>query len=149
MTDQRRDLVGPRLLDLSITRSTSSRSLEERVANVTQILDKAVSPTFTAQNSPNTPTDQNNKGKQRESPEEAIATKAQQRVEDFWPPMPEITEDMFHQQPNPLRRRTSLPMTEELQCLKRNIADARAAIAASRASISSKEAAEPTPQPIT
>ena len=97
MTDQRRDLVRPRPLDLSMTQLTPSHSLEERVADVTQTLDEAVSPTFTAQNSPSTLTDQNDKGKQRESPEEAITTKTQQKVDNFWPLMPEITEDMLHQ----------------------------------------------------
>ena len=148
MTDLQRDLVRPHLLDLSMTQSTSSRSLEERVANVTQILDKAVSPIFTAQNSPSTPTNQSNKGKQRETPEEAVATLAQQKVDDFWPPVPEITEEMFHQKLNPLRRRTSLPTTKELQRLKRDIAEVRAAIAMSRTSLSPKETVEPESRPI-
>jgi hypothetical protein len=118
------------------------------VANVIRILNEAVSPVFTAQNSPSTPTDQNDKGKQCKLLEEAITTKAQQRVNDFWPPMPEVTEDMFQQQPNPPKRRTSLPTTDELQRLKREIARARAAIAESCASLSPQETIKSEPRAI-
>ena len=56
MTDQRRGLVGPSPLDLSAIQSTSSLSIEQRVERATRILDEAVSPTFTPQGSPHTPT---------------------------------------------------------------------------------------------
>ena len=56
MTNQRRGLVGPSLLDLSTIQSTSSLSIEQRVERATRILDEAVSPTFTPQGSPRTPT---------------------------------------------------------------------------------------------
>ena len=56
MTDRRRSLAGPSPLDLSATQSTSSLSIEQRVERATRILDEAVSPTFTPQGSPRTPT---------------------------------------------------------------------------------------------
>ena len=56
MTDQRRSLVGPSPLDLSTIQSTSSLTIEQRVERATRILDEAVSPTFTPQGSPHTPT---------------------------------------------------------------------------------------------
>ena len=56
MTDRRRDLAGPSPLDLSTIQSTSSLSIEQRVERATRILDEAVSPTFTPQGSPHTPT---------------------------------------------------------------------------------------------
>ena len=56
MTDRRRSLVGPSPLDLSTIRSTSSLTVEQRVERATRILDEAVSPTFTPQGSPHTPT---------------------------------------------------------------------------------------------
>ena len=56
MTDQRRGLAGPSPLDLSTIQSTSSLTLEQRVEQATRILDEAVSPTFTPQGSPRTPT---------------------------------------------------------------------------------------------
>ena len=56
MTDQRRGLAGPSPLDLSTIQSTSSLSIEQRVERATRILDEAVSPTFTPQGSPHTPT---------------------------------------------------------------------------------------------
>ena len=56
MTDQRRDSVGLSPLDLSTIQSTSSLSIEQRVERATRILDEAVSPTFTPQGSPHTPT---------------------------------------------------------------------------------------------
>ena len=56
MTDQRRGSAGLSLLDLSTIQSTSSLSTEQRVERATRILDKAVSPTFTPQGSPHTPT---------------------------------------------------------------------------------------------
>ena len=56
MTNQRWDLVGLSPLDLSMIQSTSSLSIEQRVERATQILDEAVSPTFTPQGSPHTPT---------------------------------------------------------------------------------------------
>ena len=54
MTDQRRGLTGLSPLDLSTTQSTSSLSIEQRVERATQVLDEAVSPTFTPQGSPHT-----------------------------------------------------------------------------------------------
>ena len=56
MTDRRRGLAGPGPLDLSTIQSTSSLSIEQRVERATRILDEAVSPTFTPQESPHTPT---------------------------------------------------------------------------------------------
>ena len=56
MTDQRRGLVGPSPLDLSAIQLTSSLSIEQRVERATRILDEAVSPTFTPQGFPHTPT---------------------------------------------------------------------------------------------
>ena len=56
MTDRRRGLVEPSPLDLSTIQSTSSLSIEQRVERATRILDEAVSPTFTPQGSPHTPT---------------------------------------------------------------------------------------------
>ena len=56
MTDQRQSLVRPSPLDLSTIQSTSSLSIEQRVERATRILDEAVSPTFTPQGSPRTPT---------------------------------------------------------------------------------------------
>ena len=56
MTVQRRNLVGLNPLDLSTIQSTSSLSMEQRVEQATRILDEAVSPTFTPQGSPHTPT---------------------------------------------------------------------------------------------
>ena len=56
MTDQRRSLVGPSPLDLATIQSTLSLSIEQRVERATRILDEAVSPTFTPQGSPCTPT---------------------------------------------------------------------------------------------
>ena len=56
MTDRRRSLAGPSPLDLSTIQSTSSLSIEQRVERATRILDEAVSPTFTPQGSPCTPT---------------------------------------------------------------------------------------------
>ena len=56
MTDQRRGLAGLGPLDLSTIQSTSSLSIEQRVERATRILDEAVSPTFTPQGSPHTPT---------------------------------------------------------------------------------------------
>ena len=56
MTDQRRGLAGLSPLDLSTIKSTSSLSIEQRVERATRILDEAVSPTFTPQGSPHTPT---------------------------------------------------------------------------------------------
>ena len=55
MTDQRRGLAGHSPLDLSAIQSTLSLSIEQRVERATQILDEAVSPTFTPQGSPHTP----------------------------------------------------------------------------------------------
>ena len=51
----RQGLVGLSLLDLLTIQSTSSLSIEQRVERATQILDEAVSPTFTPQGSPHTP----------------------------------------------------------------------------------------------
>ena len=56
MTDQQQSLAGLSLLDLSTIQSTSSLSIEQRVERATRILDEAVSPTFTPQGSPHTPT---------------------------------------------------------------------------------------------
>ena len=56
MTDQRQGLAGLDPLDLSTIQSTSSLSIEQRVERATRILDEAVSPTFTPQGSPHTPT---------------------------------------------------------------------------------------------
>ena len=56
MTDQQRGLAGPSPLNLSTIQSTSSLSLEQRIERATRILDEAVSPTFTPQGSPHTPT---------------------------------------------------------------------------------------------
>ena len=56
MTDRRRGLAGPSPLDLSTIQSTSSLTIEQRVERATRILDEAVSPTFTPQGSPCTPT---------------------------------------------------------------------------------------------
>ena len=56
MTDQRRGSAGPSPLDLSMIQSTSSLSTKQRVERATRILDEAVSPTFTPQGSPHTPT---------------------------------------------------------------------------------------------
>ena len=56
MTDRRRGLAGPSPLDLSAIQPTSSLSIEQRVERATRILDEAVSPTFTPQGSPHTPT---------------------------------------------------------------------------------------------
>ena len=56
MTDQRRGLAGPSPLDLPAIQPTSSLSIEQRVERATRILDEAVSPTFTPQGSPHTPT---------------------------------------------------------------------------------------------
>ena len=56
MTDRRQGLVGLSPLDLSTIQSTSSLSVEQRVERATWILDEAVSPTFTPQGSPPTPT---------------------------------------------------------------------------------------------
>ena len=56
MTDRRRGLAGPSPLDLSAIQSTSPLTMEQRVERATRILDEAVSPTFTPQGSPHTPT---------------------------------------------------------------------------------------------
>ena len=56
MTDQRQGLARLSPLDLSVIQSTSSLSIEQRVERATRILDEAVSPTFTPQGSPHTPT---------------------------------------------------------------------------------------------
>ena len=56
MTDQRQSSVGLSPLELSTIQSTSSLSIEQRVERATWILDEAVSPTFTPQGSPHTPT---------------------------------------------------------------------------------------------
>ena len=56
MTNQRRGLAGPGPLDLSTIHSTSSLPIEQRAERATRILNEAVSPTFTLQGSPHTPT---------------------------------------------------------------------------------------------
>ena len=56
MTDRRQGSAGLSPLDLSTIQSISSLSLEQRVERATRILDEAVSPTFTPQGSPHTPT---------------------------------------------------------------------------------------------
>ena len=56
MTDRQQGLAGPSPLDLSTIQSTSSLSIEQRVERATRILNEAVSPTFTLQGSPHTPT---------------------------------------------------------------------------------------------
>ena len=56
MTDQQQGVAGPSPLDLSTIQLTSSLTIEQRVERATRILNEAVSPTFTPQGSPPTPT---------------------------------------------------------------------------------------------
>ena len=84
MTDQRQGLAGLSLLDLSTIQSTSSLSIEQRVERATQILDEAVSPTFTSQGSPHTPT--------QLSPLKQVVERALRVADEAATPRPEPTE---------------------------------------------------------